>query len=89
MEIYDETRQAYLLQEGLATGSEFWLGLTDLNAEGIYIWDNSQLEVNFTAWSENEPSQGADEDCVAMTAANRRPQSVPTGALCRHQHRGL
>ena len=43
----------------------FWIGLTDRGVEGIFRWEESHLEANYTNWADTQPDDaGGDEDCV-------------------------
>ena len=59
--------QGLIIEKGLETGFAFWLGLNDLDSEGLYVWENSKRSANFTAWGENEPSGVEEENCIAAT----------------------
>ena len=42
--------------------------MTDQLEEGTYVWENSGIQANFTAWGEAQPSGETDpQDCVAAT----------------------
>ncbi|XP_013882029.1 CD209 antigen-like protein E [Austrofundulus limnaeus] len=44
----------------------FWIGLTDLETEGSWLWvDRSPLDKSF--WINGEPNNVGNEDCVALT----------------------
>jgi hypothetical protein len=46
-----------------------WTGGNDVDVEGIYRWQHSNVNMNFTYWRSDEPSVsygGKDEDCVQM-----------------------
>lgn len=42
-----------------------WIGLTDLEMEGQWIWNSQQQEVTETYWSRGEPNSLGEEDCGA------------------------
>ena len=58
----------------LAT-SRFWIGLSDTQTEGIFLWTSGQVPV-YTNWSPGEPNDdkfhvSTGEDCVEIrTTAN-------------------
>jgi hypothetical protein len=46
-----------------------WTGGNDVEMEGIYRWQHSNVNMNFTNWRKHEPStifKGREEDCVQM-----------------------
>ena len=42
----------------------FWLGLTDVDNEGQFVWETDKTPVSWTNWKTNEPSGRTDYDCV-------------------------
>ncbi|VDI73478.1 Hypothetical predicted protein [Mytilus galloprovincialis] len=43
-----------------------WLGGTDMDSEGNWIWDDSKTPLNLTFWRPGEPNDaGGEEDCLA------------------------
>ncbi|XP_054911274.1 type-2 ice-structuring protein-like isoform X2 [Poeciliopsis prolifica] len=46
---------------------KFWIGLTDSKTEGKWLWmDGSPLDKSLSFWSQNEPDNWKNEDCVRM-----------------------
>jgi hypothetical protein len=46
-----------------------WAGGNDVDLEGSYRWQHSNLMMNFTNWRSGEPSgmsQGIEEDCLMI-----------------------
>jgi len=48
----------------------FWIGLADMEEEGVYLWQHS-LQVldadEFHAWGTGQPDDSPQENCVATT----------------------
>ena len=44
-------------------GAKGWIGLSDRDTEGTFIWADNQLS-NFTYWATNQPNNFNNEDCV-------------------------
>ncbi len=48
-----------------------WLGLSDITAEGTFIWENSGKPLTYTKWTDGKPDDfGQREDCVHMWCPN-------------------
>ena len=44
-----------------------WLGATDNQSEGIWIWNSSGSALTYTNWSLGDPdNQGGNENCLHM-----------------------
>ncbi|CAG2217847.1 unnamed protein product [Mytilus edulis] len=49
-----------------ASESNYWLGGTDEQEEGVWIWSHSQNVITFTDWKKGEPNNDkSDEHCLA------------------------
>ena len=49
--------------QSLHGGESGWLGLSDINTEGTFVWsDGSRLSFNF--WATRQPNNFHNEDCV-------------------------
>ena len=49
--------------QSLHSGEYGWLGLSDVNSEGTFVWsDGTQL--NYTYWATRQPNNFHNEDCV-------------------------
>ncbi|XP_052078292.1 CD209 antigen-like protein C [Mytilus californianus] len=42
-----------------------WLGGTDMDSEGNWIWNDSKKTLNLTFWRPGEPNDAGSEDCLA------------------------
>ncbi|XP_038117118.1 uncharacterized protein LOC6036554 [Culex quinquefasciatus] len=70
--VNDETEHASLNQAAEssavfnATGSNFWIGASDLAAgNGVHVWQATGQSMNFSKWLENK-SQDAAKHCVEL-----------------------
>ena len=50
-------------------GDSFWLGMSDIDQEGVYVWNgtNEVLSPSFSSWAGNEPTGTTAENCIAAT----------------------
>ena len=44
----------------------FWIGLTDLEEEGVWRFESNGSEPQYTNWHYNEPDNNTDADCVRL-----------------------
>ncbi|XP_061170862.1 CD209 antigen-like protein C [Saccostrea echinata] len=71
-----------------------WTGGNDLNIEGQYGWNQSNVTMNFTYWHLNEPSVGYPElavkrDCIDLLRSgkwNDRSCSFLNSFICEKSH---
>ncbi|XP_040846198.1 CD209 antigen-like protein E [Ochotona curzoniae] len=63
--VRSDEEQSFLQQTSKSLGPT-WMGLSDLNMEGVWHWvDGSPLELNFTKfWNRGEPNNIGGEDCA-------------------------
>ncbi|GFN85308.1 LOW QUALITY PROTEIN: metalloendopeptidase [Plakobranchus ocellatus] len=47
------------------SGGHIWLGLTDSEVEGTFVWDDGEA-ANYTNWSNGQPDNYGNEDCGSM-----------------------
>ena len=90
--INDATRNDFVLS---ITGFEAWIGATDVGDEGAWLWvdeDVAFFEVNaatnarFANWSDGEPNDYEDSDCLRMLTTGQWadwPCDSLLGNVCR------
>ena len=50
-----------------SSGNGIWLGVTDLDVEGIFKYDSDGTLLPFTpVWDSGEPNVSTDENCVQL-----------------------
>ena len=56
----------YCLMNGMGClGRSFWIGLDDIDDEGIFTWSSGQA-LNYTAWWPDEPNNWQNQDCTIL-----------------------
>ena len=52
----------------------FWTSGSDKQTEGHWIWESSGLNMNpgFTNWSDGQPDNEGNEDCLHLNFGGRR-----------------
>jgi len=80
----------FLKNQVITRGIDFWLGASDINSEGRFVWENSgtPLKDGFTDWYQGEPNNVAgNEDCLQLTrifkAWNDNSCSLALGFACQ------
>ena len=43
--------------------TEWWIGLNDLEEEGVYVWSDG-TPLGYEAWNDGEPNNSGEEDCT-------------------------
>ncbi|WP_193755632.1 C-type lectin domain-containing protein [Psychromonas sp. psych-6C06] len=75
--INSAAEQQFLNDTFLSSGDilPFWIGLTDKDAEGDFIWSNGD-DVTFTNWKAGEPNNYQNEDYAVMNWDFARGQGI-------------
>jgi len=65
-----ETRVINKLINRKAGDDSYWIGLTDQENEGTFLWESDNTEVSYSNWDSNEPNNSrGKEDCVHLRKA--------------------
>ncbi|KAM7430200.1 hypothetical protein ABFA07_019055 [Porites harrisoni] len=59
--IHNQEENVYV--QNLHGGEHSWLGLTDINSEGTFVWSDG-TSFNFHYWASHQPNNFRNEDCV-------------------------
>ena len=59
--IHSQEENVYV--QSLHGGEHSWLGLSDINTEGKFVWSDG-TSYDFHYWAEHQPNNFHDEDCV-------------------------
>ncbi|KAK7492750.1 hypothetical protein BaRGS_00016055, partial [Batillaria attramentaria] len=65
-EIGSEEENEFVEQLARQGGRSVWLGGTDAESEGSWVWDSSGNALQFKNWITGEPNNGGNEDCLHM-----------------------
>ncbi|XP_053381172.1 low affinity immunoglobulin epsilon Fc receptor-like [Mercenaria mercenaria] len=70
VEIETATENSYLAANAKLFKLVYWVGLTDVQEENIWVWIKSKAKLadtGFSSWAPNEPNNSsADENCVLI-----------------------
>ena len=83
-----DSTQANTIRSFLSNKAELhWIGLTDVQSEGLFVWSGSQTNVTWTNWAPGEPNRGIIENC-GVTEQSARWRDTPCSgndyfALCQ------
>merc|ERR1711936_1433092 len=67
VEIDAQEEEDWLLGAFAVYDQDYWIGLTDQEEEGEWIWADSGYAPKYTAWAEGEPNNmGEGEDCAVL-----------------------
>ncbi|XP_062617031.1 low affinity immunoglobulin epsilon Fc receptor-like [Saccostrea cucullata] len=77
VEIETESENSWIMETFLPTeadcpsfwGCSVWIGATDRDMEGRFVWDSDQRPVNFTRWSPGNPNNegpSGEQHCVDL-----------------------
>ncbi|XP_062610971.1 hepatic lectin-like, partial [Saccostrea cucullata] len=80
LEIESEAEQNLI--QNKASGNKWWMGGTDEESEGTFIWVHSNTTLNYTHWDTGEPNNGGTgENCVELL-----PEGVWNDNNCDSSH---
>ncbi|XP_045190001.2 perlucin-like [Mercenaria mercenaria] len=72
--VADQVEQTFLagylqrLTQGFFNSGIFWLGASDMAAEGSWVWNKTGSSVSYTNWKDGEPNNAnGGEDCLTIT----------------------
>ncbi|XP_062598674.1 perlucin-like [Saccostrea cucullata] len=60
----DEFLRLYLLDHKM-TGN-YWIGMSDIQAEGVWVWTSSQNTPTYSNWNPGQPDNSGKEDCGSL-----------------------
>ncbi len=68
----------------IPAGEPVWMGLSDRETEGEFLWSSDFAQGGYDRWSGTEPSNGPGEDCVLVTDGTwtDNPCDVDHGFMC-------
>ena len=71
---------------GLFPGLSIWIGINDINQEGVYVAVDGR-SISYTKWYSGEPNNAGDEDGVHINAGwngywNDHDVSTPVNFVC-------
>ncbi|XP_046547951.1 perlucin-like isoform X2 [Haliotis rubra] len=74
----------------LGEAVKYWLGASDLNIEGIWLWEG-QRRMNYTNWSPGQPDNaGGNENCLEIRLNfgnwNDYQCQKPLNFICEKEH---
>jgi len=70
----EKTDEINQFLDDISTDELFWIGLTDKDAEGDFVWDSTSETAEYTNWKTDEPSGfdyvEDDDDCVHLDVSS-------------------
>lgn len=69
VKIESEAEQEFVWGVAEETDGDYWIGLTDSEAEGTFVWWDGSPLGSFAPWADEQPDSGdgeVDEDCVEL-----------------------
>lgn len=73
----------FIGQQRLSRAYTYWLGASDINQEGSWIWvDGRPIDQNSTVWATGKPSDSRSANCMAFKP-NNKFEIIATDEECR------
>ncbi|CAC5422424.1 unnamed protein product [Mytilus coruscus] len=67
VEVISDTENNFLKGKTEEHIPSYWIGATDIETEGVWIWDTSQTVVTFTDWFPGQPDNNVDsQNCLHL-----------------------
>ena len=60
----------------MAINDDVWIGLNDINSEGVFEWINGDPYRNEVAWLPNQPDNANNEDCAHINVDHSRREEM-------------
>lgn len=67
--IESESEQAFVWGVAGAIDGDYWIGLTDAEEEGVFVWSDGTPLGSFAPWAFEQPDNGdgeIEEDCIEL-----------------------
>ncbi|XP_062606562.1 perlucin-like protein [Saccostrea cucullata] len=61
-----EAESKFLINQAYSLGGAFWIGLTDIAEEGIWVYSSDQRNITIKDFAENEPNHGKAGNCLHL-----------------------
>ena len=82
--IHSQEENVYV--QHLHGGERAWLGLSDINTEGTFVWSDG-TPFDFHYWARHQPNNFHDEDCVHTLGLLRDDEYKWNDVNCSDCHR--
>ena len=82
--IHSQEENVYV--QNLHGGEHSWLGLTDINSEGTFVWSDG-TSFNYHYWASHQPNNFKNEDCVYTLGFRRGHEYKWNDVSCSDCHK--